>query len=436
MRRLIVASAAALLALLLTEARAEARPPSADELPSDVVSAWSDLLYTTIQDAKLFPPPASRAIGYFGVTLHEAVAPGRRNGLSLAGQLNDLRPVPQPDPGGAHDWRIVVNAAAACFMSQQFEACPAALAAVERLRASQLRRLREGVPAAVVARSEAHGQAVANAVFAWSREDGFARINDCAFTPPRGAGLWQPTPLDLTRALQPCWSQLRPFALESAAACAPPPPTPYSKDPDSPFMREAREVKDAVANLTPDQRAIALHWADDRSVTGTPSGHWLALLAQLSRERRLSLSLACEAHARVGIALADAFISCWQAKYEHSYLRPVTAIQETMDPSWLPLLQTPPFPEYTSGHSVASAAAAHAMGIVFGSASFVDDVNADRGLRARAFTSFDEAAKEAAASRLYGGIHFRPAIDNGLAQGECVARAIDAKIRFVTASDR
>ena len=449
----------ALVACLVPAPWASADAPPADALDSGVVSAWSDLLYTAIQTSHLFPPQASRVIGYFGVTLHEAVAPGRKGGLSLAGQLNGLESVPRPDPVLDYDWRIVANAAAASFLSQEFAAASQTLAAsqqtlatpqqrlaasrqtlaasqqtlaaAEELRVTQLEALSEGLPDALVRRSEAHGVAVADGVLAWARRDGFVRIDECAFTPRKGEGLWVPTPLDLRRALQPCWCELRPFVLESGAACAPPPPTPYSADPTSQFMREAREVKDAVDHITPEQRDIALYWADDRSVTGTPAGHWMALVAQVSREREISLATACEAHARVGIALADAFISCWNTKFAHSYIRPVTVIQKSMDRSWLPLLMTPPFPEYTSGHSVASAAAAHELTVVFGTAPYVDHTSDATGLKSRSFGSFDEAAREAAMSRLYGGIHFRPAIEHGLAQGKCVARTLDAKLRFV-----
>lgn len=432
------------LALLSFAALSEAAQPSADELDAAITLEWSQLVYDSVRDLKMFPPPAARVIGYFGVTLHEAVAPGRAGGVSLAGQVHGLAGMPQPDSQREHEWRIVAGSAVARYLTLELESYPSKgmskertdprgpLARIEKLRSAQLARCGVGLPADVIARSQRHGEAVGSAIFAWSTQDGFTRSNDCRWTPPKGRGLWVATPTDLRRALQPCWCELRPMALAPGTACAPPPPTPWSDDPGSAYVREALEVKKAVESLSPDQRAIALFWADDRSVSGTPAGHWMLLTAQLSVERKLSLARASEAHARVGIALADAFIACWQTKYEHSYIRPVTAIRESIDPDWMPLLQTPPFPEYTSGHSVASAAAARQLTTVFGTFPYVDRCNDSLGLPARSYESFDAAAKEAAISRLYGGIHFRPAIEHGLEQGDCIARAMNESLVFVT----
>jgi hypothetical protein len=418
------------LVLALGTVRAAHASPSADRCDSEVASRWADLLYETIQTVRLFPPSASRVIGYFGVTLHEAVAPGRSRGVSLAGQLNDLASVPQPDPEQEHEWRVVVNAASARLLDGLFAGSPPTLARVEELRASIHAELARDVPAAVLDRSEAQGMRVADAILAWSKTDGFTELTSCPWTAPVGAGLWQPTPLDLRPALEPCWGNIRPFALQSGEACEPPPPTPYSTDPKSQFVAEMREVEDAVDHLTPAQRDIALYWSDDRSVTAGPPGHWMALVAQLSRERSLPLGIACEAQARVGIAVADGFISCWHAKYRFDFVRPVTCIQQQSNPTWLPLLATPPFPEYPSGHSVQSAAAARALTDLFGPVAFTDRVLERRGLKARSFASFEDAAREAAISRLYGGIHFRPSIDDGLIQGDCVARQVAAHVAF------
>ena len=134
---------------------------------------------------------------------------------------------------------------------------------------------------------------------------------------------------------------------------------------------------------------------------------------------------AAETYAKLGIAVSDAFIACWDTKFRFNLLRPVTCIQQLIDPAWLPLLTTPPFPEYTSGHSVQSGAAFGVLADVFGDRySFDDHTHDSRGLAPRHFDSFSEAADEAAISRLYGGIHFRPAIELGLQQGRCIADAV------------
>jgi membrane-associated phospholipid phosphatase len=182
-----------------------------------------------------------------------------------------------------------------------------------------------------------------------------------------------------------------------------------------------------VNNLTDEQRAIALFWADDPSVTATPPGHSVSIATQVLRAVDGGLDTAAETYAKVGMAVADAFIACWNTKYSYNLVRPVTYIQAFIDADWLPILVTPPFPEYTSGHSAQSGAAAQVLTDLFGRRfAFVDRTHEDRGLPARSFVSFFQAAGEAAISRLYGGIHYRPAIVRGLEQGRCVGQAVSA----------
>jgi hypothetical protein len=129
------------------------------------------------------------------------------------------------------------------------------------------------------------------------------------------------------------------------------------------------------------------------------------------------------AHALTAIALADGFIACWDEKYRSNRVRPETIIQQVIDPTWRPLLQTPPFPEYVSGHSVASHTAALLLSRIFGEAfSFEDNTEVEFGLPVRRFQSLKQAAEEAAISRLYGGIHYRDAITAGEWQGRQVGR--------------
>ena len=177
-----------------------------------------------------------------------------------------------------------------------------------------------------------------------------------------------------------------------------------------------------MTELSPEQEAIARFWSDDPGATPTPPGHWISILTQVVRALDLPLDRAAEAYALVGIAVADAFISCWNAKYRDNVLRPVTYIRRLIDPDWTPLLITPPFPEYTSGHSVQSAAAAHVLSKLFGRLAFTDRTHERRGLAPRSFGSFMEAAREAAISRLYGGIHFRAACERGFDQAICIGK--------------
>jgi hypothetical protein len=194
----------------------------------------------------------------------------------------------------------------------------------------------------------------------------------------------------------------------------------------SAFYVEARECYRVTNDLTPEQQAIARFWSDDPGQTATPPGHSLSILTQVARELNLTLDRAAEAYAKVGVAVADSFVSCWRTKYQYNLLRPVTYIRRVIDPSWTSLLVTPPFPEYTSGHSVQTAAAARVLTSLFGQLSFTDHTHDARGLSPRTFSSFAAAAEEAAISRLYGGIHFRAAIEHGLEQGACIGEQVTA----------
>ena len=416
---------------LLRADLAAASSPRAAAYGAQVPAAWFDLALELVRDTAGFTPPvASRAFGYSGVALYEAIAPGARGRRSLAGRLNALTPAPAPAHGTFH-WPTVANSALASILHSLFptasQAAAAAIAALEERFASSARAT---LPRHIYLRSVARGRVVSGHIFEWSRVDGghegFAR-NFPPYTPPVGPGLWEPTPPGFLPALQPSWGTNRPFALPLyGTSCAPPPPPAYSEAPGSPFQREASECFGIASDLTLDQEAIARFWSDDPGTTATPPGHSLSILTQVVRLLDVELDRAAEAYAKVGIAVADSFIACWRTKYEHHLLRPVTCIRRVIDPGWTPLLVTPPFPEYTSGHSVQSAAAARVLTDLFGDVAFTDRTHEQRGLPARLFRSFTAAADEAAISRLYGGIHFRSAIERGLQQGRCVGRRAGA----------
>jgi hypothetical protein len=315
------------------------------------------------------------------------------------------------------------------------EASQASLAAIDALERQFAGEFRASVRPLVYARSVQFGQAVAKALLAWAAADGSATLADCPYTPPVGPGLWEPTPPAYSpQPVQPCWGQLRPFVLTSGAECAPPPHPPYAEDPSSEFYANAFAVYQTSLTLTEEQRTIAQYWADDPGATGTPPGHWMAIMGQLAMHDGLSLIAAAEGYARVGIAVADAFISCWETKYTYNLLRPVTYLQNLIDVTWLPILVTPAFPEYSSGHSTQSGAAATVLTDMFGVRAFTDTTHADHGLvppqAPRSFSSFEAAAAEAAMSPLYGGIHSPFGNDNGLAQGWCIGQAIRERIRY------
>jgi hypothetical protein len=223
--------------------------------------------------------------------------------------------------------------------------------------------------------------------------------------------------------------------LNSSTECAPPPPPPFSTNPASELFELALEDYYTVNQLTAEQKFIAHFWADDAGQTGTPPGHWIDIVRQISQREPLDLARSAEAFARVGMAVADAFIGCWQTKYTYNFIRPVTYINDNIDATWLPFLVTPNFPEYTSGHSTQSGAASVVLSDMLGDDyAFVDSTPVDHGtsptLSSRSFSSFREAAEEAALSRLLAGIHFRTGNEMGLAQGTCIGNTILERVQF------
>jgi hypothetical protein len=397
--------------------------------PERMLHSWYELSLELVRHTPTYSPPvASRALAYLGVTAFEAVASGSGELQSLAGQLNDLPAAPQRAAGETYDEAVIVQAAMAAAVADLFaNTGPTGQRAIASLD-SKLRGEAAGtLPADVVARSEAFGQAVASHILAWSRNDGGAVVENMGFpleyTLTPGPAHWVPTSLigQQQFPLLPKWGENRTFALPKGATCSLPGPLEYSEDKSSAFYKEALEVYETGRSLSPDQTAIARFWSDDAMLTPTPPGHWVSIALQILDRDGVGLEKSVDVLARLGIAQADAFIGCWSAKFQHDLVRPITYIRRSIDPKWEPLLNTPPFPEYPSGHSMQSAAAAEVLTGAFGdNFAFEDTTRHGDGLKPRSFASFRAAADEAAISRLYGGIHFRAAIERGQEQGRCI----------------
>jgi hypothetical protein len=417
-----------------TAGAATARPASA--FSAGVATEWFQLgLLITQQTPGFSPPVAARALGYLGLTLYESVVPGMPQNISLGGQLNELESLPWAQPDEVLHWPSVANAAMATMTRMMFSNASAEnKARIDLLeRSLPLKYEKDFNPATLTAeitnRSETFGKLMAMAIMTWARTDGGheawgpLRRSRQPYVPPSGAGKWVPTYPAFGPALLPWWGQVRPFVLKSLAQCEPPPPPAYSEETNSDFYKEAIEVYRISNAATQEQRQFALYWADDPAKTPTPAGHWAFIATDLLKQRKASLADAAETYARLNMAMSDAFIAGWQTKYTVNLLRPVTYVQLVIDSNWVPgLMHTPPFPEFPSGHSVQSSAAAAILGNIYGpNTAFTDNTHNDRGWGPRTFKSFKAAADEAALSRMYAGIHFRAAVVSGQAQGTCVA---------------
>lgn len=409
-------------------AGAGAAAPQAERAGQALIS-WYKLSLALVRHTPTYSPPvASRAFAYLGVTGFEVAASGSVKLQSLAGQLNALQPPPQRRAGEVYDEAVVMNAALSALVRDLFQNTGPTGQRVIALQETRLRKLvSESVTADVVARSEDYGRQVAAHILAWSRDDGGAVIENMGFpfnyALSPGPARWTPTSLISQQQvpLLPNWGANRTFAMPSGKSCGLPPPPVYSEDKTSSFYAEALEVYQAVNSLSAEQRAVARFWSDDPMLSPTPPGHWISIALQIIERDRIDLEKSVDVLARLGIVLADAFIGCWDAKFQYDLVRPVTYIRRVIDPRWEPLLITPPFPEYPSGHSTQSAAAAAVLTKLFGeNFAFEDRTREGDGVKPRRYASFWMAANEAAYSRLLGGIHFRSAIERGLEQGRCI----------------
>jgi membrane-associated phospholipid phosphatase len=440
-RRLVELTLMLALLFVVPSAWADTPPSPADDDPSDVASVWFDTLYEVVKSEATGYPQASRIYGVSAVALYEAVVPGALHHRSLVGQLHSLAAVPQPEKSMPYHWPTVANAALARTIRGLFPSLtPEDLEAIYALEQSFATQFQAEVLQEDYERSVAQGQAVADAILAWAATDGFSLYNNCPYVPTPVPGAWEPTPPAFTPTPdQPCWAQLRPMVLTSNAECAPPGHPEFSTDSRSAFYAAALEVYHTGLTLTEEQRTIAQYWADGVGTTGTSSGHWMAIVGQIARNDGLSLAAAAEAYAKLGITVADAFIAIWHAKYLYNLQRAVTYIQDHIDGTWLPLLVTPSNPSYISGHATQSGASATALTDLFGNKAFTDTTHTDHHLMPpqapRTFSSFDEAAAEAAVSRLYGGIHYSFDDNDGLSSGRCVGQAINDRVRFTDEDD-
>lgn len=403
--------------------------------PKDVLQNWYALSLELVRHTPTYTPPvASRALAYLGITAYEVTASGRSDMASLAGQLNQLKSLPVRAAGMAYDEAVVLEAALSVTTQSMFaNTGPTGQRALSKLAQKLNASAAQTLAPDVVARSEVYGRSVAEHILIWAQSDGGAVVENLGFAAsgvkPATPGDWIPTNVvALQQApLLPNWGKNRPFAMPSGATCPLPGPPAYSEDKTSVFYQQALEVVEVKKSLTPEQKAIARFWSDDAMLTPTPPGHWTAIALQIIARDDLDINKSADVLARLGVAMADAFIGCWDAKFDFNLLRPLTYVRRVIDPKWDSLLNTPPFPEYPSGHSTQSGAAALVLTKIFGeNFAFEDATHAKDGIKPRSYPSFEAAAQEAGISRLYGGIHYRAAIDDGLNQGRCIGAFANA----------
>lgn len=389
------------------------------EFDGEEARAWMDVILSRIQADSYSPPVAARTLAYTGVLTYEAVVDGMENHQSLGGQLNDLDLMP-PLNGEAYDFASVLHGALGHLTPTLFSDTESRQVLRDFAEDHIEKRREQGVDDAVITRSVNRGVLLAEVIDSWAKNDGYYTRNEREFIPPTGSHTWVPTVAD-QEPLEPYWGDLRTFAMPEADACKPPPPATFSTEPGSTFHQEAFAVWLATEEATDDERHIAHFWADNPGETPTPPGHWMGIATQMVDDLQMNLADTAELFALLGVAAADSFISCWDEKYRSYLIRPITYIQNHIDPEWETIIATPPFPEYTSGHSNVSGASATVLTELLGEVSFENRFHEGREMGTRHFDHFHHAAQESALSRLYGGIHYPMGIDHGVPQGHCVA---------------
>ncbi|MBD2752697.1 vanadium-dependent haloperoxidase [Spirosoma validum] len=385
------------------------------------------------------PPAASRFYTYCLLGAHEIIARQQKGITSPASFVRDFKPLEltQKEP---YDYQV---AALYCILETGRLILPSGsmLEEDQQKLLSQLKK--EGYSESALQQSVNVAQMIAKQIVTYAADDNYRKLSArLRYRPTKRDGFWYPTPPAYIEAIEPHWRIIRPMVIDSCTQFKPKSPVTFSKDTTSEFYKLAYEVYRVGNTLTEQQRFIASYWDCNPFAVNTsghmsigfkkisPGGHWMNITSIVTAQAKLPFDKALQIHSLVAMTLMDAFISCWDEKYRSNRIRPETVINRYINVRWQPLLQTPPFPEYTSGHSVISTAVAELLTYMLGDKfAFTDNTEILFELPEREFKSFRQAAAEAAISRLYGGIHYRDAIENGQTQGKAIGEFIIVRLK-------
>ena len=400
------------------------------ELFQSAVKNLSDIIVYDI----FSPPVASRVYMYPTIAAYEIMAQAYPTQYtSLAGQLNGLTNSPvlpenvAPELAALYAYNTIGKTL--IFSEDKMEAFQEKLAEKVKMM---------GVPRSVRKASKDYADNMVEHILEWAKKDLYNQTRTYPkYTILEEEKFWKPTPPDYMDGIEPHWNKIRTLVLDSASQYQPKDPLTFDLTKGSPFQKQLQQVYEIGEGLSEEQIEIAKFWDCNPYVTHhrghamfatkkiTPGGHWIGITAIATRKAKSDFAATINAYTHVSVALFDAFISCWDEKWNTLVVRPETLINKHYDEEWLPLLQTPPFPEYTSGHSVISRASAVVLTALYGdNFAFEDTTEVAFGLPVRSYKSFLHASEEAAISRLYGGIHYMMAIEEGVTQGNKVGEHI------------
>ncbi len=405
----------------------------------EILHKNQDLLTQVIIYDVFTPPVASRIYVYSSLASYEAIRFSKKGATSIAENLHGFGKMPQPLTGKNYEFTL---AATKAFFTVVRNIKVFSVDSLKAYEESVYTNFKQNLDDSTYQRSFTFGDTVGKAILARAKTDGyFLSRGKPKYLGNEEPGKWKPTPPDYLDGVEWCWNTMKPMVLDSSTEYKPERPPTFNKDTNSVFYKNAKELFTIAKNLTQEQKTIARYWDDNPFVIEhsghlmfatkkiTPGGHWMGIAAIAARRAKADPVKIAQGYAITAIALFDAFIACWDEKYRSKVVRPVTVINDWMDRDFLPFLLTPPFPEYTSGHSTISASASTVLAYIYGNNFSFQDTSDLRyiGMQ-RHFNSFQEAAAEASISRLYGGIHYRNSIDAGATQGKKVAGLIIEKI--------
>jgi hypothetical protein len=407
------------------------KTPPASSYSSDILDKWMAMQIKSMSSTVAsFNGPFVRIYSYSSIAAYLSVYPGipvnSSNRFSAEG-LNQMTGLPQIEKNKKYHWPASLNAALASMNRAMFVSTNSFnKAAIDSLENLLSKSFSQEIDSVTLERSASFGKKVAQTIHNWAETDGYRLANN-PYMAPYGPGKWEPTPPSFAKAVTPHWGSLRTIIKGSIDNTQPPPPPPYSEDTASDFYKMINDVYVVDKNLTSAQKDVALFWRDINPGVTAP-GNWLNILRQVFQKEKANTKLdkAVFAYALTGIALNDAWISCWKTRYVYNLVRPVTYIRNVIGhKNWLPFLVTPPHPEYTSGFAAMAGAITEALTTVYGNNYTITDHTYDYlGMEARTYNSFSDMAQEAGDSKFYAGIHYKISVDMGLWQGREVAKNI------------
>ena len=396
-----------------------------------LLSDWIKVHLQLVRTTKDVPHVGySRHFSYTSTAFYESIVPGQKEYRSLSGQLNGLASLPAYTSPASFNAAASGNAAYASMLRFIYGKNQNAsiIDSMENVINQQLRKA--GIANESIAASASYGKTICQSMIAWCEKDGYDKVNE-NYVASTAEGMWQPTPPSFGSAAVPHWKNNRCVVNGSISNVFGALPPKYSTESNSEYQKMAKDVYDVSQKLTDEEKQIAWFWDDSPGKYLTVPGHWSSILAQIIEQLNLPLMKSAEAYAKMHLSLHDACIAAWTGKYTHNVLRPVSVIQKSIDANWTPLIETPPHPEFPAAHATLSSAAATGLNHALGNRiSFTDNTYAYLGVQPRTFESFEDAAKEAGFSRLFGGIHYRFSIQEGLMIGKRTSENVLTKLKF------